>query len=813
MFSEKIKKFYVKLADNSEFKEALVKFELKDKNDLSEKIIEKIIREVVLPLSKKYGYDFSEKELLEFEYLNAVPAEKLSVDNLQNISGGGGLLSLLTPILSVASLATPSGAATSPTADLQSISLVQQVATPSNFSTFSSMKDMSKFVQSKWANDLSWKSSTQDTSLRDLLESPYDIYSTQYESWSEKLDLPGVNATAAFLHDAMKTNDTWALSHADINAAVDAAESEAQEDLPENVRASLDMLSDFPTDEEGLKPYLAIEVDKFKDYIDEFLPDFAIDPQKAADDFCKRTPNYYEDTRKEPRNISQDTVTETKKILLNALNEKFPEVLGASEKTNFAENEYNLDDSLAKFKEQVSDYDRAKVVHDWVAENIAYNYADMSTSIERCEGTFRNHAEQVLKNHRGVCRGYAHLTELMMRVIEIPCVYTGLSGHAFNAIFMNGDWYLIDTTWDSYKEINKHLSGISRENATANYKEEELYNKETPDWKGHITQDYFPSKQDSAYEYNKKFISGNKDHEVKGAMYHFDGENGVCEIEMDLSREGDMVVWDTTRECIVDGELKLPEKIAKRSKWLIINDRKVLDKIKKLHIPKNIELDTELEKKLKNISTVTVDPENPRYGGSEGIVWNKSDGKILHLSKAKVHIPKEFTGNLDDKLKNVKEVTIDPDNPHYGSSEGIVWKKNTLYADNAILKVDQTHVHLSKDFPEIMFLEEVLPNVQKVTVDPDNPHYGASEGLVWNKHTNMIVYVSKTKVHIPKSFTGNLGDALKDVKEVTVDPENPHYIMYTPKLFGKPGLYKRSEYLSPFAKPLWVKPYVLNSEL
>lgn len=703
MFSEKIKKFYVKLADNSEFKEALVKFELKDKNDLSEKIIEKIIREVVLPLSKKYGYDFSEKELLEFEHLNSIPAEKLSMNNLQNVSGGGGLLSLLTPILSVASLATPSGADTSPTADLQSISLVQQVATPSNFSTFSSMKDMSKFVQSKWANGLSWESSTQDTSLRDLLESPYDIYSTQDESWSEKLDLPGVNATAAFLHDAMKTNDTWALSHADINAAIDAAEAEAQEDLPENVRASLDMLSDLPTDEKGLKPYLAIEVDKFKDYIDEFLPDFAIDPQKAADNFCKRTPNDFDEERKEPRNISQDTVTETKKILLNTLNEKFPGVLGASENPNFDVKEYNLDDSLAKFKEQVSDYDRAKVVHDWVAENIAYNYADMSTSIERCEGTFRNHAEQVLKNHRGVCRGYAHLTELMMRVIEIPCVYTGLNGHAVNAIFMNGDWFLIDTTWDSYKEVNKHLKGIARKNATANYKEEEMYNKDTSGGKGRITQDYFPSKQDIASEYNKKFISGSASHEVKGAIYNFDGENGVCEIKMKPSSQGNMVVWDTTRECVVDGELKLPEKIEKRSKFLKIDDQKVLKKIKKLHIPKNMELDINLQEELKNMDKVTVDPENPHYGGSEGIVWNKSDGKILHLSKA--------------------------------------------------------------------------------------------------------------KVHIPKSFPGNLGDALKDVKEVTVDPENPHYIMYTPKLFGKPGLYKRSEYLSPFAKPLWVKPYVLNSEL
>jgi transglutaminase-like putative cysteine protease len=109
------------------------------------------------------------------------------------------------------------------------------------------------------------------------------------------------------------------------------------------------------------------------------------------------------------------------------------------------------------------DYDRAMAIHDWVCENIWYDY----DVYEQRVPFYIMDAKSVLHLGRGVCAGYANLTAALLRASDIPAkVVSGYAwyagdpnepgvladkstNHAWNEAFANGRWIMIDTTWDS----------------------------------------------------------------------------------------------------------------------------------------------------------------------------------------------------------------------------------------------------------------------------------------------------------------------------------------------------------------------------
>ncbi len=106
-------------------------------------------------------------------------------------------------------------------------------------------------------------------------------------------------------------------------------------------------------------------------------------------------------------------------------------------------------------------YTRARRIHDWIADNIAYD-ADGYFS-----GSYLGtEAESTLASGKAVCAGYAGLFERMARIagfeVEIVSGHgrgigfdvfddTPPSGtdHAWNRIKIDGEWRLVDTTWDA----------------------------------------------------------------------------------------------------------------------------------------------------------------------------------------------------------------------------------------------------------------------------------------------------------------------------------------------------------------------------
>lgn len=127
-----------------------------------------------------------------------------------------------------------------------------------------------------------------------------------------------------------------------------------------------------------------------------------------------------------------------------------------------------------------TDYEKAVALHDWVCSHIYYDVDSLDS-----DEIPPYYADDVLKSGKAVCRGYATLMAALCRSIDIPCnVVTGYAlgvsedtewtdesisttepNHAWNEIYLDGRWVIVDTTWDSTRKIingeKEEGSGVS----------------------------------------------------------------------------------------------------------------------------------------------------------------------------------------------------------------------------------------------------------------------------------------------------------------------------------------------------------------
>jgi hypothetical protein len=110
-------------------------------------------------------------------------------------------------------------------------------------------------------------------------------------------------------------------------------------------------------------------------------------------------------------------------------------------------------------KGATTDYERARIIFAWVAKNIRYNDYGYNS------GDFGNTSvEVVLESRLSVCDGYARLykalgEEMGLKVEKVSGYAKGYSyapgnrftqtNHAWNSVYLNGRWRLVDATWGS----------------------------------------------------------------------------------------------------------------------------------------------------------------------------------------------------------------------------------------------------------------------------------------------------------------------------------------------------------------------------
>lgn len=83
-------------------------------------------------------------------------------------------------------------------------------------------------------------------------------------------------------------------------------------------------------------------------------------------------------------------------------------------------------------------YDKEKIAHDLLIKNIVYN-TDAKYNQSSCSG---------LVEKATVCMGYAASFQLLMNRVGIETIVVSSSGHAWNEIKLDGNWYVVDVTWD-----------------------------------------------------------------------------------------------------------------------------------------------------------------------------------------------------------------------------------------------------------------------------------------------------------------------------------------------------------------------------
>ena len=108
--------------------------------------------------------------------------------------------------------------------------------------------------------------------------------------------------------------------------------------------------------------------------------------------------------------------------------------------------EYNADvaesvgQALADMWSLENDIDKVKYAHDYLTNTITYDHNDLDQSA---------YSGFVWKET--VCAGYSRCFAFMMHKMGIPCaVLIGDAGgaHSWNLLFLDGDYYVMDVTWD-----------------------------------------------------------------------------------------------------------------------------------------------------------------------------------------------------------------------------------------------------------------------------------------------------------------------------------------------------------------------------
>ena len=113
-----------------------------------------------------------------------------------------------------------------------------------------------------------------------------------------------------------------------------------------------------------------------------------------------------------------------------------------------------------------TDYSKALAIHDWIADNIYYDFDSYYSN--HIDYSKLGSAAAVYRNKLAVCCGYSDLAVIMLRVVGIPaysasCYALGVStdgtwtqtnihntsNHAVTMAYIQNRWVIMDITWDS----------------------------------------------------------------------------------------------------------------------------------------------------------------------------------------------------------------------------------------------------------------------------------------------------------------------------------------------------------------------------
>lgn len=127
-------------------------------------------------------------------------------------------------------------------------------------------------------------------------------------------------------------------------------------------------------------------------------------------------------------------------------------------------------------KGMTSDLEKIEVIYDFVTKNYKYDYAKAKSVTT---GYFPV-VDDIFKSQIGICYDYASLFAAMLRSVDVPTklvkgysTATKTTYHAWNEVFVDGVWKIVDTTADAaYVQAGKNVQMFK---STNDFTAEKIY--------------------------------------------------------------------------------------------------------------------------------------------------------------------------------------------------------------------------------------------------------------------------------------------------------------------------------------------------
>ena len=112
---------------------------------------------------------------------------------------------------------------------------------------------------------------------------------------------------------------------------------------------------------------------------------------------------------------------------------------------------------------------KLQLFHDWIMHNFHYDYVSLDNSKRKSQ-----YSDFCITNKLAVCEGYADVFAAMARYCNIPCSIICTSAddmnHAWNQVYYNDEWKLVDVTWDdTYYDPDQSVTNTDKRPYEENY--------------------------------------------------------------------------------------------------------------------------------------------------------------------------------------------------------------------------------------------------------------------------------------------------------------------------------------------------------
>jgi hypothetical protein len=98
-----------------------------------------------------------------------------------------------------------------------------------------------------------------------------------------------------------------------------------------------------------------------------------------------------------------------------------------------------------KIKENMSDKEKIKVIHNYIIDN--NKYATDKIRNDNPNATYSK-ASYMLQNHYGICSSYSDLMSVFLYRFNINNIRISSKTHIWNLVYLDNKWYHLDLTWD-----------------------------------------------------------------------------------------------------------------------------------------------------------------------------------------------------------------------------------------------------------------------------------------------------------------------------------------------------------------------------